>query len=37
MSDTRWIAKGINTVQLGQFTDEHANVIAGLLEAAGIA
>jgi hypothetical protein len=27
---------GIRTVQLGQFTDEHANDIAGELEAAGI-
>ena len=26
----------IKTVQLGQFTDEHANEIAGELEAAGI-
>lgn len=30
------MAKGINTVQLGQFTDEHANEIAGRLEDAGI-
>lgn len=30
------MTKGIRTVQLGQFTDEHANDIAGELEAAGI-
>lgn len=30
------MTKGIRTVQLGQFTDEHANEIAGGLEAAGI-
>ncbi len=30
------MGKGIRTVQLGQFTDEHANDIAGGLEAAGI-
>jgi len=30
------MATGIRTVQLGQFTDEHANDIAGELEAAGI-
>ena len=30
------MGKGIRTVQLGQFTDEHANDIAGELEAAGI-
>jgi hypothetical protein len=30
------MSKGIRTVQLGQFTDEHANDIAGELEAAGI-
>ena len=30
------MTKGIRTVQLGQFTDEHANEIAGELEAAGI-
>ena len=28
---------GTSTVHLGQFTDEHANEIAGKLEAAGIA
>jgi hypothetical protein len=28
---------GITTVHLGQFTDEHANAIAGELENAGIA
>lgn len=27
---------GIRTVQLGQFTNEHANDIAGQLEAAGV-
>ena len=31
------MSKGIRTVQLGQFTDEHANDIAGDLEKAGIA
>ena len=30
------MAKGIRTVQLGQFTDEYANDIAGELEKAGI-
>lgn len=30
------MSKGITTVQLGQFTNEHANDIAGELEAAGI-
>lgn len=30
------MSKGIRTVQLGQFTDEHANEIAGGLEKAGI-
>ena len=30
------MTKGIRTVQLGQFTDEHANDIAGELEKAGI-
>lgn len=31
------MGKGITTVQLGQFSREHANDIAGGLEAAGIA
>lgn len=30
------MSKKISTVQLGQFTDEHANEIAGKLEEAGI-
>ena len=30
------MTKDIRTVHLGQFTDEHANEIAGELEAAGI-
>lgn len=30
------MGKGITTVQLGQYTNEHANEIAGELEAAGI-
>jgi hypothetical protein len=30
------VGKGIKTVELGQFTNEHANDIAGKLEAAGI-
>lgn len=30
------MTKGITTVQLGQFTDEHANEIAGGLKDAGI-
>lgn len=30
------MTKGITTVQLGQFTNEHADAIAGQLEAAGI-
>lgn len=30
------MAKGVRTVHLGQFTDEHANEIAGKLEEAGI-
>lgn len=30
------MGKGISTVQLGQFTHEHANDIAGELEGAGI-
>lgn len=30
------MGKGTNTVQLGQFTNEHANDIAGGLEEAGI-
>ena len=28
--------KGVTTVHLGQYTNEHANEIAGLLEKAGI-
>lgn len=31
------MTKGINTVQLGQFTNEHADAIAAGLEEAGIA
>lgn len=30
------MGKGITTVQLGQYTNEHANEIAGELEQAGI-
>jgi Putative prokaryotic signal transducing protein len=31
------VRKGVSTVHLGQYTNEHANEIAGLLEKAGIA
>ena len=36
MSDTRSVTNDIKTVQLGQFTNEHANDIAAGLKEAGI-